>query len=403
MERTLSRRYDFDTIVNRKNTGSSKHDVPVRLSGSESILPLTIGDMDFPLPDEVLDYIRRRVDHGIFGYTDSSKEYFRAIYEWMNHRHQWQPKEEWLIKAPGVVFAMAMAVQAFSQPGDGVLIQDPVYHLFGRIIENNGRKIVNNPLVLQSDGRYYMDLEDFEKKVKEHQIKLFLLCSPHNPVGRVWTKEELEELGKICQREKVIVISDEIHQDFVFKGHTHYVFSELSEELNQQTITCTAPTKSFNLAGLQVSNIFIANPELRRKLDHQIAATGYETLNTLGFAACEGAYKEGGEWFDQLLEYIYGNTMFVKTFLEERIPKIKLMPSDGTYMAWLDVRGLGLSKEEQKNLIIKKADIWLDPGTKFGGSGEGFWRMNVSCSRLFLEEALCRLEKAVKSLGEETC
>jgi cystathionine beta-lyase len=397
----MSKRYDFDTVINRKNTGSAKHDMPVRITKSESILPLTVGDMDFPVADEVLDYIHRRVEHGIFGYTDSSDEYFQAIYDWMDTRHRWQIQEEWMVKVPGVVFALAMAVQAYTQPGDGVIIQDPVYHLFEKIIKCNDREVINNPLVLKPGGRYYMDLVDFEEKVKKHNVKLFLLCSPHNPVSRVWSKKELEELGKICQREKVIVISDEIHQDFAFHGHTHYVFSDLSEELNQQTVTCTAPSKSFNLAGLQVSNIFIANPELRRKFNEKVLITGYETLNTLGIVACEGAYREGGEWFDQLLEYIYGNVTFIREFLEARIPEVKLMPSDGTYMAWLDVRALNLTLEEQKDLIIKKADIWLDPGTKFGDSGLGFWRMNISCSRLYLEEALCRLEKAVKSLDKK--
>jgi cystathionine beta-lyase len=394
----MSKKYDFDTIVNRKNTRSSKHDNPVKLTGSESILPLTVGDMDFPLPEEVLEYIRKRIDHGIFGYTDSSDEYFKAVSDWMVKRHNWQVDEEWLVKTPGVVFAMAMAIQAFTKPGDGVIIQEPVYHLFASMINKNGRKVINNPLILHSDNRYYMDLDDFERKVKENNVKLFFFCSPHNPIGRVWTKEELKELGKICQREEIIVVSDEIHQDFVFDGHNHYVFSELSEELSQQTITCTAPSKSFNLAGLQVSNIFIPNPKLRREFSNQMETTGYETLNTLGLAACEGAYRDGGQWFDQLLDYICGNLLFIKEFLAKRVPQIKLMPSDGTYMAWLDVRELNLSLEEQKDLIIKKADIWLDPGTKFGESGIGFWRMNVACSRLFLQEALCRLENAVKEL-----
>lgn len=388
-------RINFDEIIDRKNTNSLKYDFAKRRGKPEDILPLWVADMDFKVSEKVLDAICERVDHGIFGYSEVQEDYFEAVAGWMKEKHGWEPDSRSLVKTPGVVFALAMAVRAFTEPGDGVLIQQPVYYPFSEVIRDNGRVIVDNTLFLGDDGKYHMDLEDFERKAEESHVKLFLLCNPHNPIGRVWTREELEKLGEICIRKNILVVSDEIHHDFVFKGK-HQVFANLSKELAERTITCTAPSKTFNLAGLQVSNIFIADPALRKKFCRQINAAGYSQLNTLGLTACEAAYRYGDEWHSQLMEYLKGNIAFVKEFLEEKLPQIKLVEPEGTYLVWLDFRSLGLSEEDRENLIVKKAGLWLDSGAMFGPAGEGFERINIACPRPVIGQALEKLEKALK-------
>ena len=270
---------DFNEIIDRKNTNSIKYDFALRRGKPENLLPLWVADMDFKVSEKILEALHERVEHGIFGYSEVQDEYFEAVQGWLEKRHHWKVESRWLVKTPGVVFALAMAVQAFTDPGDGVMIQKPVYYPFSEVIEDNDRIIVDNTLYLGEDGRYHIDFEDFERKAEQYHIKLFLLCNPHNPVGRVWTREELERLGEICIRRDIIVVSDEIHQDFVFKGE-HLVFADLSEELKNRTITCTSPSKTFNLAGLQISNIFIANQQLRRRFRRQVGAAGYSQLNT---------------------------------------------------------------------------------------------------------------------------
>jgi len=390
-------RIDFDERIDRKNTSCIKYDFAVQRGKPEGILPLWVADMDFKAPQPVLDALKDRVEHGIFGYSEGKEEYFEAVQDWMNRRHGWAVERKWLVKTPGVVFALAMAVKAYTKPGDGVMIQQPVYYPFSEVIEDNGREIVDNTLYLGDDGIYHMDLEDFEKKAVENQVKLFFLCSPHNPVGRVWTREELTQLGEICERLDIIVVSDEIHQDFVFKGK-HQVFAAINEKLKNRTITCTAPSKTFNVAGLQISNIFISNPELKHKFKKEIAAAGYSQLNALGLTACEAAYRYGEDWHDQLMEYLKENIRFVRTYLEDNLPEIKLIEPDGTYLIWLDFRALGLSEQEREELIVKKAGLWLDSGAMFGSIGEGFERINIACPRSIIMEALDKLKTAVKNL-----
>ncbi|MGC6175003.1 MalY/PatB family protein [Lacrimispora sp. 38-1] len=390
-------RINFDERIDRKNTSCIKYDFTVQRGKPEGILPLWVADMDFKAPQPVLDALKARVEHGIFGYSEGKEEYFEAVKDWMNRRHGWAVERNWLIKTPGVVFALAMAVKAYTKPGDGVMIQQPVYYPFREVIEDNGRRIVDNTLYLGEDGIYHMDLEDFEKKAAENQVKLFFLCNPHNPVGRVWTKEELTELGGICERLDMIVVSDEIHQDFVFKGE-HQVFAAISEELKNRTITCTAPSKTFNVAGLQISNIFISNPELKRKFKKEIAAAGYSQLNALGLTACEAAYRYGEDWHDQLMEYLKENIQLVRTYLEDKLPEIKLIEPEGTYLIWMDFRGLGLCEQEREELIVKKAGLWLDSGAMFGPIGEGFERINIACPRSLIIEALDKLRAAIKNL-----
>ena len=395
MQQKSLEKINFNIVVNRKNTNCLKYDFAVRRGRPENVLPLWVADMDFKVAPEITQAIEKRVAHGIFGYSEVKEEYFEAVLAWMEQKHGWHVKEDWLVKTPGVVFALAMAVQAFTEPGDAVIIQQPVYYPFSEVIADNGRRIVDNTLELKEDGKYHINFEDFEQKVKETHVKLFLLCSPHNPVGRVWTKEELKKIAAICRKYDVIVVSDEIHEDFVFNGK-HQVFADLSEDAKNRTITCTAPSKTFNLAGLQVSNIWIANPKLREKFKKQIAAAGYSQLNTLGLTACEAAYRYGGEWHAELLGYLKSNLNFLREFLQTRLPEVKLIEPEGTYLVWLDFGSLGLTEEQREELLTKKAGIWLDSGAIFGAAGEGFERINIACPRSILKDALERIERAVR-------
>ena len=395
MQQKSLEKINFNIVVNRKNTNCLKYDFAVRRGRPENVLPLWVADMDFKVAPEITQAIEKRVAHGIFGYSEVKEEYFEAVSAWMEQKHGWHVKEDWLVKTPGVVFALAMAVQAFTEPGDAVIIQQPVYYPFSEVIADNGRRIVDNTLELKEDGKYHINFEDFEQKVKENHVKLFLLCSPHNPVGRVWTKEELKKIAAICRKYDVIVVSDEIHEDFVFNGK-HQVFADLSEDAENRTITCTAPSKTFNLAGLQVSNIWIANPKLREKFKKQIAAAGYSQLNTLGLTACEAAYRYGGEWHAELLGYLKSNLNFLREFLQTRLPEVKLIEPEGTYLVWLDFGSLGLTEEQREELLTKKAGIWLDSGAIFGAAGEGFERINIACPRSILKDALERIERAVR-------
>ncbi len=389
---------DFDTVINRRNTNCLKYDFAIRRGKPENILPLWIADMDYKISPEIIEALQNRVEHGIFGYSEAKDEYFEALSQWMREKHDWEVERRWLVKTPGVVFALAMAVKAFTEPGDGVIIQQPVYYPFSEVIEDNDRKVIVNNLYLGEDNKYHMDLADFEAKVVQHQIKLFYLCSPHNPVGRVWTKEELTALGAICIKHHVVVVSDEIHQDFVYHGK-HQVFAGISKEISDITITCTSPSKTFNVAGLQISNIFISNPALKAKFRKQVDATGYSQLNTLGLTACEAAYRSGGIWHEQLMTYLKENITFIRNFLEQKLPQIKLIEPEGTYLIWLDFRALQLNETQREQLIVEKAGLWLDSGAVFGKVGEGFERINIACPRKVLKAALEQLEVAIKANG----
>lgn len=391
---------DFDSVIERKNTNCLKYDFALRRGMPEDVLPLWVADMDFKTSSYIQEALYKLAEHGIFGYSEVKDEYFQALKTWMQDHHGWKIDEKWLIKTPGVVFALAMAVKAFTNEGDGVIIQQPVYYPFREVIEDNGRKIINNQLIRDENGKYRMDFQDLEEKIVLGKAKLLFLCNPHNPVGRVWTKEELEKLGDICQKYHVIVVSDEIHADFVYKGK-HQVFADIKEEYRNFTITCTAPGKTFNIAGLQISNIFIANHELKRKFRKQIDAAGYSQLNAAGLAACQAAYEYGGEWYQAMLAYVKENIAYTKQFVETRIPEVKMIEPEGTYLVWLDFNKLQLADCELEDLIIKKAGLWLDIGSIFGEAGRGFQRINVACPRKTLELALTKLEKAVKGLGSQ--
>ena len=314
---------------------------------------------------------------------------------WLKTHHNMDIRPEWLVKTPGVVFALATAVRAFTDVGDAVLIQQPVYYPFTEVITDNDRKVVSNDLVCGDDGKYHIDFEDFEKKIRDNQVKLFLLCSPHNPVGRVWTKEELGKIADICIRYEVLIVSDEIHEDFTFEGYTHTPLVNAHPGIRDFCITATSPAKTFNLAGLQISNIIISNTKLRHAFKKQIAAAGYSQVNTMGIVACEAAYTYGEEWYLALKKYLESNLDFVREYLAKEIPKIKLTEPEGTYLIWLDFRALGLPEAQLEDLIVHKAKLWLDSGAIFGKAGEGFERINIATNRSTLKEALDRIRNAV--------
>ena len=386
-------RYDFDKEISRCNTNSLKYDFAVERGRPADVLPLWVADMDFPAPQPVLDALHKAVDHGIFGYSEVKDEYYRAVSAWFKKYFGWETQSEWLVKTPGVVYALAIAVRALTEPRDGVMIQPPVYYPFYEVIRDNDRRIVENEL-LYLNRHYEIDFTDFETKIKENGVKLFLLCSPHNPVGRVWTKAELQKIGEICEKYGVIVVSDEIHCDLAFSEHPHTVFSDACPSLAERSVICTAPSKTFNLAGLQVSNIWIANSDIRRKFQKEIDRSGYSQLNALGLVAAQAAYESGEEWLTQCKSYMLGNLDLLRSFLQDRIPKIKLVEPEGTYFAWLDCSGLGLDRKELNDLIINKAKLWLDAGHVFGRNSAQFQRVVLACTRKTLEQALTQLDAA---------
>lgn len=388
------RNLDFDRVIDRKNTRCLKYDFAEKRGMPADVLPLWVADMDFKTSSYIEDALTARAKEAIFGYSESDSSYFAIVSRWMKEHHNWEVEEKWLVKTPGVVFALAMAVKAYTAPGDNVLIQSPVYYPFSEVIRDNDRNVVSNDLVLDEDGRYHMDLADLERKIVDYDVKLLLLCSPHNPVGRVWTKEELTALGDICVQHDVIVVSDEIHNDFIFKGQ-HYVFADLKEEYKRITITCTAPSKTFNLAALALSNIFIPDSRLRKKFKKQLAAAGTSQLGVMGLVACEAAYSQGEEWYQAMLSYVRDNIEFTKKYVAANLPGVKMIETEGTYLVWLDFRGTGLSVAELEEAIVHKAKLWLDSGKIFGKSGEGFQRINVACPRTVLQEALERIKQAL--------
>lgn len=388
------RNLNFDEIINRRGTDCLKYDFAVRRGMPEDVLPLWVADMDFKTTSYVEDAVIERTKHGIFGYSESGEEYFKAVAGWMQRHHNWEIRPEWLIKTPGVVFALAMAVKAFTEKGDSVLIQQPVYYPFSEVIRDNGRVVVSNDLYLGEDNRYHIDLADFEKKIVEHHVKLFLLCSPHNPTGRVFTKEELTAMGDLCVKHGVKVVSDEIHNDFVFQGE-HTVFASVKKEYEEISVICTSPSKTFNLASMLISNIFIPNRELRQRFRHELDAAGISQLSVLGLVAAKEAYAQGDEWYEQMMSYVGENIRYVKEYVKENLPGVTVIDGEGTYLMWLDFRGTGLDPEELDRRIIYEAKLWLDSGKIFGHTGAGFQRINVAAPRATLTECLERIWKVL--------
>ena len=390
--------YNFDEIIDRRNTDCLKYDFAVERGKPADVLPLWVADMDFRTAPHIIEKAVADASLGIYGYTESKDDYFQAVANWYSTYFDWNVEKKWLVKTPGIVFAIGLAIKALTKEGDGVMIQQPVYYPFSEVIKDNDRKLVNNALVLRN-GHYEIDFEDFEQKIIQEQVKLFVLCSPHNPVWRVWTKEELQKIGEICLKYGVKVVSDEIHSDFVYGDRKHYVFTTVDPRFEEFSIVCTAPSKTFNLAGLQASNIFIPNVQIRKAFLKQMSAVCYSQLNMIGLHACKAAYETGREWLEELKVYLKGNLDFVREYLEQNLPQIKLIEPEGTYLIWLDCRALGLPEAKLEHLIVHEAKLWLDSGGIFGKDGEGFERINIACPRAILEEACKRLCRAVQSLG----
>ena len=392
-------KYNFDEIIDRTDYHSEKWDELKGKFGDipEDVLPMWVADMEFRAPKPVIEAIKKTAEHGIYGYTSRPDSYYQAIIDWMEKRHNWKVKKDWLAFSPGVVPALSIIIRAFTQPGDKVIVQPPVYYPFFRIIENNGCHVVNNPLKL-SNRKYFMDYDDLERKIDDPRVKLLILCSPHNPVGRVWQKEELIILGEICLEHKIMVISDEIHADILFKGYKHIPFASISPAFAHHSITCTAPSKTFNLAGLQTSTIIIPNKKYYKTYNNALDSLALDENNVFGLVALEAAYRYGEEWFEQLSSYLNENLEFLMKYFKEKIPKIEVIKPEGTYLVWLDCRQLGLSAKDLNNFMLNKARVALDDGYWFGTEGEGFMRMNIACPRSVLEKALRRIEGAVNSI-----
>lgn len=386
--------YDFDKIIERRGSGSIKFDSAKSHGKPEDILPLWIADMDFRVAEPIVDALRKKVEHGIYGYAQESPSYFDAVSGWFTRRFNWTPKKEWLVITSGVVPAINFAVKSLTMEGDSVLIQTPVYYPFISAIETNKRKLIESPLVLKN-GRYEMDLDDFEKKIVEKNVKLYIICTPHNPVGRVWTKDELKAVGEICRKHNLYVVADEIHCDFTYGDNKHTMFLDACPELSDRTISCTAPSKTFNLAGLQTSNIWIPGDDMRNMFYDELFTTGFFGTNSFGLTACEAAYSSGEEWFDQCKNYIYENYLFLKNYIQEIIPSLRVQELEGTYLAWVDFSALGMSPEEVDDLMVNKAGLWLDEGKIFGTGGENFQRFVLACPRATLKAALDRLSTAL--------
>lgn len=389
--------YDFDKVIDRHGTNCLKFDFAKERGKNGDELSLWVADMDFQVAKPITDALQAQVNHGIYGYTEVKSDYFDIVKNWFKDNFDWEIKKGSLVKTPGVVYAIAMAVKAFTKEGEAVIIQQPVYYPFSEMIIANNRKLVNSPLVLK-DGRYEIDFEDFEKKIVENNVKLFILCSPHNPVGRVWSVEELKRIGDICIKHDVVIFSDEIHADFVYEPNKHHVFASLGESYAANSVIATAPSKSFNIAGLQVSNIFIENKKLRDAFRNEIVKSGYSQLNTMGLVAARAAYESGKEWLNEVRAYIKDNLIFFRDYLKENIGELSLIEPEGTYLVWVDFRKLGLSEKQREDLIVNKAKLWIDSGAMFGVDGEGFERFNIACPRSYLKQALDSLAKAIKGL-----
>ena len=393
-------KYNFNRLIDRRDSFSLKWSKEalqmVFKKDDDDLLPLWVADMDFECPKPVVDALKKEAEGCVYGYNwHGTPKYLDAVTGWMARRHQWKVDPKWIVYSPGIVPAINMMVQTFSNIGDKIIVQPPVYYPFFSAVTENGRKLLLNQLHYENQ-KYTFDFEDFEEKAKDPLAKIFILCSPHNPVGRVWNKEELKKLGDICLEHDILIISDEIHHDLILPDNKHTTFSIISEEFEQQTIVCTAPSKTFNLAGLQVSNIIIPNEKLRQSFTHTIVyKNGIGIPNSFGIVGMIAAYNEGEEWLDQVLRYIDSNFRFLKEFVTNELPDVQNIEPEGTYLAWLDFNSLGLNDEDLKNLILNKANVALDAGKLFGLGGEGFQRINVACPKFILEETMQRIKKVV--------
>lgn len=388
--------FDFDRIIDRVPTSSLKWSYRKRFCGEEDALPLWVADMDFAVAPEIQKAIQERAGHPIYGYPVRQDGFYTALMGWTSRRYGWNIQREWICYSPGIVPAINLAVLAFSQPGDKIVIQTPVYYPFAAAVLNNGRQLVENPLRLSGE-RYAMDLEDLEKKI-DSRTKMLILCSPHNPVGRVWTREELEALADLCAKKDIIVVSDEIHADIIMPGYRHVPFASLSENAANRTLTCLAVSKTFNLAGLCTANVVISNRRLRDQFVTMVGNIGLGTSNVFGIVAQEAAYTHGEPWLEEFIHYINNNYRHLRERIKKAAPEIRVFPLEGTYLAWMDCRGLGLEDSALREFFLHRAKVWLDHGSMFGNPGKGFMRLNLACPRALLDQAIERIEAAVTEL-----
>ena len=383
----------FDQQTDRHNTASSKWDQTKHLFGDQDVLPMWVADMDFMSPPAVIQALQKRAAHGIYGYTIRPQSYYDSIINWMNRRHQWEIPQDWIAHSPGVVTSLSILISTLTEPGDKVILQSPVYPPFYDVISRNDRVIEENQLVLEN-GSYRMDFETLARQLTDPLVKLLLLCSPHNPVGRVWTKDELRRVGELCIENDVKVISDEIHCDLVFRGYQHIPFASVDETFAQQSITCIAPTKTFNLAGLQTSSVIVADSEIRHRFNAKLKTLSIHEENYFAGIAAEAAYDQGEKWLEELLIYLEDNVTSATEFIAKHIPSVEVIRPEGTYLLWLDCRSLNMDTKKMKEALFKKAKLGVNMGISYGANGEGFIRVNIACPRALLEEGLLRLKKA---------
>jgi cystathionine beta-lyase len=383
--------YNFDELIDRTNTNSIKYDARKMFFGNENVLPLWVADMDFRTPDFIVDAIKKRAEHEVFGYTFRGESYNQSIVNWLKRRHNWEIKPEWISFSPGVVAGLTMAIEAFSKPGDGVIVQPPVYFPFFDSVKGTGREMIENPLRIEN-GRYYFDLEDLKSKITP-KTKLLLLCNPQNPGGMAWTEKELTDLAQLCLENKILIISDEIHSDLIFDGYKHTPLAGISEEFAQNCVVCMAPSKTFNTAGLTTSFLVIPNKRHFVAYERVMRLPHLHMGNIFGTAALEAAYTHGEEWLAQLLKYLQENYSFLEQFFNENLPEVKVMRPESTYLIWLDFSAYGLTDETINKKLID-GGVGLNRGVQFGKQGSGFMRINIGCPRSVLEEALFRIQKA---------
>lgn len=386
------KKYNFDEIVPREGTNCIKYDALERFFGSKDVLPLWVADMDFKTPDFIVNAIKKRAEHEIYGYTFRDDTYYNSIIGWMERRHNWEIKKEWISFSPGVVAGLTFGIEAFSKPGDGVVVQPPVYFPFFDCVKGTKRKLIENPLKIEN-GRYTFDFEDLKAKI-DKKTKLLLLCNPQNPGGTVFTREELTELATICLENKIMVISDEIHSDLIFNGNKHIPFASLSDEIAQNCMVSMAPSKTFNVAGFSSSIVIIPNKTKFARYEKAIGVAHLYMGNIFGSVAMEAAYAHGDNWLDQMLDYMWDNYKILEAFFETKLPKVKVMKPEATYLIWLDFREYGMKNAELMKFTIENAKVGLNDGGRFGTGGDGWLRINIGCPRSVLMEALKRLEKA---------
>lgn len=391
-------KYNFDEIVNREGTYSAKWDEEVQenLFGKKNLLPFWVADMEFKTAPEIIGALKKRVEHGIFGYSERPEKYYNGVINWTRDRFHWHIKKEWILFTPGVVPGINYIIQALTEKGQGVIINEPVYYPFRNSIIANDRKVVDSPLKLENN-RYYIDFEDLEEKAKDPNNKIYILCSPHNPVSRVWSEEELSKLGQICLENDIYIIADEIHNDLIFSDNKHTMFASIDKRFEDISLTTTSPSKTFNLAGFYASNLIIPNVELREKVEKILLANNIGNQGPLSMEAVIAAYEQGSDWLDELLVYLKGNIDFTKDFLKENLPRAKVIETEGTYLMWIDFRDYEKDGEKLERLLIDKGGVALDGGTWFGESGAGFMRFNIAGPRAFIEKGLIMIAEALNN------